>query len=187
MANVCSTDYVFVSKNKEQLTNFKEQMDFAMAAVQSGRVPSESGELDYDILPCMFGIVKDEPRARGYVVDILDMEHDERGYHFKVLTSDAWRAAPDVFDEILENYPEISYVYREDEPGERIAVTNDSEGIFFPERIRFRGTVNGEDFDEFLLSDTEAFALMQRAYENTENLTAGRNADVTMYDIEVVE
>lgn len=133
MANICSTDYAFYSKNSEELKEFHRILQNAVNDVQSGRVPSESGEADYEVLQLAIGISRLElVPGRGYICSMDDdVQNDEEGEFFIVQMCDMWRASPDIFRKMLHDFPDIQFVYQEIEPGNGIAETNDRNGRFF--------------------------------------------------------
>lgn len=169
MANVCCTDYVFFSENPESLAQFRKMLEEVLEGVQNGRIPSESGECDYDVLQGAFGISEEHhTNGRGFIVGLLDLQEDGYGPYFKVETQDCWRASPNVMNTLLKDYSEVNFVYREDEPQEHIASTNDSDGRFFPHRFRIWGT-QGEHQENLIdawLEDEETVLQFLKTHMN---------------------
>ena len=194
MANVCCTDYVFFAENRESLAQFREILEEVLKGVQNRRIPSESGECDYEVLQRELGIPEGRrTTGRGFVVDLSELQEDSHGPYFKVEVQDCWRASPDVISALLQDDPEINFVYREDEPQEHIASTNDSDGRFFPHRFRIWGT-QGEHQENLIdawLEDEEAALQFLKTHMNVkgDNLKKAmelmsKNSNMYLYAVE---
>lgn len=108
MANCCTTDYVFIGP-KQQLENFVDELH--KRTFHSGR-----NRITY--MPEKDDIIS------SYIYPDL--------YSVSLQTETAWRAMNDAWNKILKQFPGVSYVYFEQEPGLRIYITNDSDYEYFP-------------------------------------------------------
>ena len=108
MANCCTTDYVFIGP-KSQLENFV-------------------GELHKRTFHRFRGTITYIPEKE----DIISSYIHPDLYNISLQTETAWRAMNESWDKILKQFPGVSYVYFEQEPGLRIYITNDLDCEFFP-------------------------------------------------------
>lgn len=108
MANCCTTDYVFIGP-KQQLENFVDALHkqtFSGCRITITYMPEKD--------------------------DIISSYIHPNLYNVSLQTETAWRAAHGAWNKILVQYPGVSYVYFEREPGLQIYLTNDLDCEFFP-------------------------------------------------------
>lgn len=102
--------FKFFSKNKELITEIKDHIDTAMNDVQSGRLPSVSGDLDFSIMKnyVIHGGAEDVPIENpGYIFDISDMFFDKNAYYFTIGVCEQDENASKVMKELMNAYPAI--------------------------------------------------------------------------------
>lgn len=179
MPNWCSTSYIFESTNRDVLKRF---YDFVIkytsdgyAIVMNGDSPFtlgnmwlgnllhgckvEFGATDKDIenIPCRGGITylftnKDN---EGYIFE-RDCFVDDNVYYLKLDTDTAWCIMNEIWDFILEYFPDINYYYQATEYGCGIYETNDIEHEYFEEDYHVYITIDIQKYPE-LKSFTDAF------------------------------
>lgn len=59
---------------------------------------------------------------------------DEMGWHFMIMSEDAWQPYVDTWDQILmEHYPDVQFVYVSEEPGNGYYCNSDEDRYYFTE------------------------------------------------------
>lgn len=79
-------------------------------------------------------------------------------------TETAWAPCNEVFDLAREKYPSLRYYYQAEEPGTGCYCTNDSEGVYFPERYLVELLTDKDDWE------TEYFTNLPCAYKWIEEI-----------------
>ena len=80
------------------------------------------------------------------------------GEVIKLYTETAWSPCNEVFDLVREKYPSLHYYFQAEEPDLDIYETNDSEGIYFPDRYCLEiCTLEGESCSEYFEQLQEVF------------------------------
>ncbi len=134
MPNWCSTDYEFIGP-KKQLEKFVDKLhEWTLHNVRDndfgnrwlGNILGNAG-YDWEKTYCRGSIVYLPDKE-----DIVSSYSQDNIYNVALQTETAWRAMNEVWDKILEQFPGVSYVYFEQEPGCQVYNTNDVDYEFFP-------------------------------------------------------
>ena len=84
----------------------------------------------------------------------FDLDIDEYGNSISFSIESAWNYPYEVFDFLHEKCPGIDLYFRSEEPGMQIYVTNDVDGIFFPDRYILS---NNDEIDYYVDGELEEF------------------------------
>lgn len=148
MPNWCCTNYTFYceKEHKQDLTEFHDRINKAIEGEPSIKNDFGAGWLG-DILHefCSdIAVMKDDGcysyndvRYRGSLTelgDIYDAEYEKPLCYFYVNTDTAWCTMNDMWNLILEKFPNIKYVYSAQEEGNRYYETNDANCLFYHDR-----------------------------------------------------
>lgn len=148
MPNWCCSSYCFYSdteKGKEQLKDFYEKLEKAIAPNTYRRVNSDFGDgwlgnVIYAICPQYLKFTSQGGitcEYNGTTVSfrgtILDMSFDTDDGALRVTTETAWEPMEELWKMLLEvcDYTDVTYVFQAEEPGCGIYINTDMEGRFF--------------------------------------------------------
>lgn len=112
MANNCSTEYTFYSKNRNELLELRNKFSRFLDGNEKG---------GYRALQAQFLIPEKNmvKNARGdlcYVAEIHMLDGYSDLYRFTLYADDAWNAYPEVFENIInDRFPDVHFSYLAEE------------------------------------------------------------------------
>lgn len=191
MANCCTTDYVFYSKNKKELERFYNFLSsFMDEALKDGFRITSNGrtatyhEANYYFMQERLNIPESKmPSGRGSIIDISEISKRDDLYYFNLATDDAWIPYPEIFDNALKmRYTDIFYSYKAEELGGDVALIHDDVG-FFEEKYLLDGDFGGlEGFEdgiyEFFTDEESLISYLCRILK-TLSIKTGRRITLT--------
>ena len=85
------------------------------------------------------------------------------GEVIRLYTETAWSPCNEVFDLVREKYPSLYYYFQAEEPGMGIYETNDSSGVYFPDRYFFDACTPEEEYiREYFENQEDAFKWIEK-------------------------
>lgn len=129
MANNCSTEYTFYSKNKNELLELRNKF---------ARFLDENEKCRYLALQAQFLIPEKDmvKNARGdlcYVAEIHMLDGYSDLYGFTLYADDAWNAYPEVFENIInDRFPDVHFSYLAEEFSGGYAVIVNGDIVIYP-------------------------------------------------------
>ena len=149
MANIATSEIVFISTDKAELKSLHDAMKENLWV---GEILKERN-IDPETVVCRSTIlyVDDGEGLETKTVDGLYFPEGE--YYFKIGTSDAWETCTNAWDKICGTYHNMEYVYRCEEGGCDYFVNSDSSRFYLPEEYyvevvdEFGDYVESEYFD----------------------------------------
>ena len=117
MANICSTNLAFYSDNYAQLYALHDRLYC---------FESQSHTSSLVNLATYFGLNPSEYELRGEITYVGSLMQDV----FYVDQEDAWAPHVDIWNTILNQYPDVRFVYMATEPGCGIYINTDAEGRY---------------------------------------------------------
>lgn len=127
MPNWCNTAYAIEGDAQE----VKALYDL-MKGLEERKEPSIANDFGTTWLGCLvdaLGADWHKASCRG-CWDCLELDNGVLTFR----TETAWDSCNEVFDLVREKYPSLCYYYQAEEPESGYHGTNDSEGVYFPER-----------------------------------------------------
>ncbi len=95
--------------------------------------------------------------CRGHIIT-YHCDKDNIGSYIQIDYESAWENINDSWDTIINKYfPNLSYVYFEDEPGNCVLVNSDTKGRFFKDHFKLRVGINKDEYDEYENYEEEYF------------------------------
>ena len=146
MPNWCSTAYA-IEGNAKEVKGLYE----LMKGLQERKEPSVENGFGTTWLGCLVDALgKDwnKVHCRG---DWNSLEMKDGVIRFS--TETAWSPCNETFDLVCEKFPSLRYYFQAEEPGMAIYETNDSEGLYFPDRFYVDVCTNEEVYDSTYLSE----------------------------------
>ncbi len=157
MPNWCSTAYAIEGDAKEV-----KQLYELMKGLQERKEPSVENGFGTSWLGCLVDALGGDYNTvycRGYW-DCLDMKDGVLCF----TTETAWAPCNEILDLVREKFPSLRYYFQAEEPGMAIYETNDSEGLYFPDRYYVDACTPDEGYD------SEYFSTLPEVYEWIEEL-----------------
>ena len=128
MPNWASCAYVFKAKDQKQAKDLFDKID-SLAKMEEPHVSNGFGVLWMGCLVNLLGGDWDKVYCRGEIIDYNLI--DDRVYMY---CDTAWGEMPEFRHFIEENYPESKGFYQVEECGNDVYITNDADGVYFPDR-----------------------------------------------------
>ncbi len=157
MPNWCSTAYAIEGDAKEV-----NELYELMKGLQERKEPSVENGFGTSWLGCLVDALgKDwnEVYCRG---DWKGLDMKDGVLHFT--TETAWSPCNEIFNFVREKFPSLRYYFQAVELGMAIYETNDSEGLYFPDRYYVVACTPDEEYD------SECFSTLPEVYEWIEEL-----------------
>lgn len=152
MPNWCSTALVFEGK-KEEVTALYGLMK-ELEERKEPAVPNGFGTTWLGCLVYALGGDWKKIHCRGEWANV-----ELQGNTLRMETVTAWSPCLETCDFICEKFPSLTYYFRSEEPGMGDYLTNDIDGIYFPERYLVELCTPQEEYD------TEYFQTLEEAFE----------------------
>lgn len=127
MPNWCSTAYAIEGDAKEVKSLYE-----LMKGLQEQKEPSVENGFGASWLGCLVDALGSDWNKTYYRGEWSNLEIN--GNNLQFTTETAWAPCNEVFDLVCEKFPSLYYYYQAEEPGCVVYQTNDSEGIYFPDR-----------------------------------------------------
>lgn len=129
MANNCSTEYTFYSKNRNELLELHNKFSRFLDGNEKGRYRA----LQEQFLIPEKDMVKNACGALCYVAEICMLDGYSDLYGFTLYADDAWNAYPEVFENIInDRFPDVHFSYLAEEFGCGYAVVFNSHVSIYP-------------------------------------------------------
>ena len=158
MPNWCSTAYA-VEGDAQEIKSLYELMK-KLEDMEKPYVPNGFGTTWLRCLVNALGGDWENVGCRGSWYNL-----EQVGDVLKFNTETAWAPCDETLELILEKFPSLQYYYRTEEPGMVIYETNDSEGIYFPERyVLSILTPENEYFNEYFEELKNVFEWMNEKF-----------------------
>lgn len=156
MPNWCSSAYVIEGDAKEIKSLYE-----LMKRLEDMEKPSVENGFGTTWLGCLVDALgKDwnDVSCRGEW-SCLEMD----GEVIRLYTETAWSPCNEVFDLVREKYPSLYYYFQAEEPGIGIYETNDSSGVYFPDRYFFDACTPEEEYiSEYFENQEDAFKWIEK-------------------------
>ncbi len=136
MPNWCNTAYTLVG-DKEEL----DALHKTMSELEQSDQPTEPLRFGSTWLGNLVEALGGDPkdiRCRGEWQNL-----DYRGGAITFNTETAWSPCNEVWDLVRSRYPSIDYYFLAEECGNCLYLTNDAEGLYYPERYVVEMCVDG--------------------------------------------
>ncbi len=146
MPNWCSTAYAIEGDAKEV-----KQLYELMKGLQERKEPSVENGFGTSWLGCLVDALGGDYNTVYCRGDWNGLEMKDGVIRFS--TETAWSPCNETFDLVCEKFPSLRYYFQAEEPGMVIYETNDSEGIYFPDRFYVDVCTNEEVYDSTYLSE----------------------------------
>ena len=127
MPNWCSTAYVVEGDAKEIQSLYD-----LMQELQEMEKPTIENGFGTTWLGCLVDALGEDWKNVDCRGSWSELELDDGVLRFN--TETAWAPCSETLELLLNKFPSLSYFYRTEEPGMAIYESNDSEGLYFPER-----------------------------------------------------
>lgn len=141
MANLCSTSYVIEGQ--------KEVLQKIYVAVNETKCNAWEGEILLNLGYTLKELEKYKLRGSIYYLEDFD------GDVIRLQCEEAWVVSD--FSMLLEKKFDVKVYYMAEEPGCEYYVTNDDNGIYFPERVFVDVCINGNFLGEYFYDTDEAY------------------------------
>ena len=159
MPNWCSTAYVVEGDAKEIQSLYD-----LMQELQEMEKPTIENGFGTTWLGCLVDALGKDWNAVKCRGSWNGLEWD--GEVLKFNTETAWAPCDGTLELILEKFPSLRYYYRTEEPGMAIYETNDSEGLYFPERYVLAAlTPEEEYYNKYFEELKDAFEWMEEEFD----------------------
>lgn len=158
MPNWCNTAYTVVGDEKDL-----DALHKTMRELETRKEPSVPNGFGTSWLGCLVDALGDDWNKVHCRGEWGGLEYEGGELTFYTMT--AWCPCNEVWELVREKFPSISYYYMAEESGCNVYLTNDANGIYYPERYYVElCTVKGEYCSEYFQSMAEACSYIR---ENT--------------------
>lgn len=159
MPNWCSTSYV-VTGDKKEVRDLYEKMK-SLEEREKPLVKNGFGVTWLGNLVTLLGRNWEEVSCRGEWSElIVNIEGNE----LRFCTMTAWAELRQLRHFLQKKYPSLNFYFRSEEPGMCVFQTNDTGGIYFPERYKVEHL--GEE-DEYCMDMEDVFDVISDITETT--------------------
>ena len=173
MPNWCSTAYV-VEGDAQEIKSLYELMK-NLEDMEKPSVPNGFGTSWLGCLVDALGADWKNVCCRGEW-GRLELEVDV----LKFSTETAWASCNEVLDLVCEKFPSLHYYFMAEEPDLEVYETNDSEGVYFPDRYCLKiCTLEGEYCSEYFEKLQEVFEWFGDGFERPVKLVH----DIEVFDV----
>ena len=135
MPNWCSTKYIMFTDNEDKSELARLHNNLATAIQMGTDVENNFGSAWLGHVSTKHGFNWEDIPCRG-TIEYLD-EYEPGDGFFSLDTETAWGPCDELWEAIVAQYANVSYVYLSEEPGMGYFVNSDKEGRFLSERYLF--------------------------------------------------
>lgn len=129
MPNWASTAYVLKAKGQKQAKDLYDKID-SLAKMEEPLVENGFGKLWMGCLVNLLGGDWNKVYCRGEIID-YNLNDD----HVNISCETAWGEMEEFRHFIEQQYPDSKIFYQVEESGNCVYATNDTDGVYFPERF----------------------------------------------------
>lgn len=129
MPNWASTAYVLKAKDQKQAKDLYDKID-SLAKMEEPLVENGFGKLWMGCLVNLLGGDWNKVYCRGEIID-YNLNDD----HVNISCETAWGEMEEFRHFIEQQYPDSKIFYQVEESGNCVYATNDTDGVYFPERF----------------------------------------------------
>ena len=151
MANSCSSSYIFIGDEKEIKTLGDLMKDLESKDKSSGK---------YDYGDCWLGNLVEFLGGDSNIIPCRgtwgDLEYGDGCLKF--CTETAWSPCDELWQLVCKKFTSLKYYFQSEETGCDFYITNDSEGLYYPERFHIDLCTPEERYEyEYFRKEEEMF------------------------------
>lgn len=160
MANYCVNVIVFYGRLKKDVEVILHNINRCIEDPEKNSVRNF-----LKLSGCENDVITDLADLRDYFTDcdIKVSRNKECGWYFHCVTESAWTPNMECFKKLLKKVYDnkVKMVFQSEEPGCRIFVNSDVQGLFFPERFRVDGCYKDNFVTKYFATWNETVKFLQ--------------------------